>query len=183
MATTATENDKGLANMLEYIDEFSNTLSGKTGFVDRSIQKLIGRKALNITNLLNSRMKSNAVLGNASSSLSQIANVPQGLADVKNPKHIAEGIANYFKSLGGGGDKALYEQSGFLKERLTDSYSQFDSKIMQQPKKLASWLLGALDETGTKAIWSMEYRKALSKGVENPIKYADDITRKLVAGI
>jgi len=182
MATTATENDKGLANMLEYIDEFSNTLAGKTGFVDRSIQKLIGRKSLNVTNLLNSRMKSNAVLGNASSSLSQIANLPQGIADVKNPKHIAEGMANYFKSLGGGGDKALYEQSGFLKERLTDVYSQFDSKIMQQPKKLASWLLGALDETGTKVIWSMEYRKALSEGVQNPIKAADDITRKLVAG-
>jgi len=182
LATTATENDKGLANVLEYLDEYSNTLAGKTGFVDRSIQKLIGRKAMNTTNLLNSRMKANAVLGNASSSMAQIANVPQGIADVKNPVHIASGLANYFKSLGGGGDKALYEQSGFLKERLTDSYSQFDSKIMDQPKKLAAWLLGVGDEVGTKAIWSMEYRKALAEGVQNPVKYADDITRKLVAG-
>lgn len=178
----ATEGAKNMNHFIEFLDEYANGLSGKTGFLDRPFQKLIGRKGTAILNLLNSRMKSNAVLGNASSALSQIANVPQGLAFVKNPKQIAEGLDGYFKSLVGSGDKALYDQSGFLKERLTDSFSKFDTRLIDQPKKFAQWMLGALDETGTKTIWSSVYRKGLANGVENPIKYADDITRKMVAG-
>lgn len=173
---------KGVNHFSEFLDEWTNGLAGKTGFIDRAFIKGKGRKAAAILNLMNSRMKSNAVLGNASSALSQIANVPQGIAHVKNPVHLAGGLEGYFKSLVGGGDKTLYDQSGFLKERLTDSFSQFDTKIMQQPKKLAQWMLGALDETGTKFIWSAEYRKAVADGVQNPIKTADDMTRKLVAG-
>jgi len=68
-------------------------------------------------------------------------------------------------------------------ERYADNVArQFDVKILDQPKKFAAWMLGALDEVGTKFIWSSTYQKALAEGVQNPIKYADDITRKLVAG-
>ena len=177
-----TENSKNINNFIGFLDEFTNNLAGKTNKFDRTIQDLIGRKKFAIVNSLNARVKANAVLGNASSALSQIANVPQGLAHVKNPVQLAQGMTGYLKSIFGGGDKTLYNQSGFLKERLTDSFSKFDTRIIDQPKKLAAWMLGALDETGTKFIWSSVYRKALSDGLENPIKHADDITRKLVAG-
>jgi hypothetical protein len=175
------ENTK-LNNYLGFMDEFINGLSGKTNKFDRAFQDLVGRKAFAVMNLLNSRMKSNAVLGNASSALSQIANVPQGLATVKNPVQIAQGLEGYIKSIFGKGDVNLYKKSNFLKERLTDSYSKFDTKIIDQPKKFAAWSLGALDEVGTKFMWSMNYRKAVADGVQNPIKYADEVTRKLVAG-
>lgn len=169
-------------NFVGFLDEFTNDLSGKTNKFDRAIQDLLGRKTFQILNLLNTRMKTNAVLGSVSSSLSQIANVPQGIATVKSPKHVVGGLDGYFKSIFGGGDDAFYKQSGFLKERLQNAYSKFDTRIIDQPKKFAGWMLGALDETGTKFIWSMNYRKALADGVENPIKQADEITRKLVAG-
>ena len=35
---------------------------------------------------------------------------------------------------------------------------------------------------GTKYIWNSHYEKALSEGVPNPVKYADDFTREMVAG-
>jgi len=182
--SNATEGTKNINNFIGFLNEFANDLSGKTNKFDRAFQDLVpgGRKTFAIINLLNSRMKANAVLGNVSSSLSQIANVPQGVATVKDPRLLAGGLDGYFKSLVGSGDAALYGQSGFLKERLTDSFSKFDTRLIDQPKKFAQWMLGALDETGTKFIWSSVYRKGLADGVTNPIKYADDITRNLVAG-
>lgn len=180
--SNATEGTKNINNFIGFLDEFANDLSGKTNRYDRTLQGDTGRKVFAVINWLNNRMKANAVLGNASSSLAQIANVPQGIAYVKNPTHLAGGLEGLVKSVIGGGDKALYEQSGFLKERLTDSYSQFDVKLLDQPKKLAAWMLGALDEVGSKYIWSSTYRKGIADGVPDPIKYADDITRDMVGG-
>jgi hypothetical protein len=60
--------------------------------------------------------------------------------------------------------------------------SQFNTKLTQQPKKFATWMLGALDEGVTKSGWNAVYRQAIEKGIDNPIKYADDTMRSLVAG-
>lgn len=177
-----TKTSKAINNYIGFLDEYANDLAGKTNRYDRLLQGDTGRKALAIVNLLSSRMKSNAVLGNISSSLSQIANVPQGMAYVKNPQTLSEAAKGYLQSLTGEGDTDLYNQSGFLKERFTDSFSQFDDRIIDKPKKLAQWALGVLDETGTKFIWSSIYRKAVKDGESNPVKFADNETRKLVAG-
>jgi hypothetical protein len=180
-----TEQSKNMNNFIQYLTDFANDLSGKTNPADRFIQKVVpgGRMTFRALNWLNNRVKANTVLGNVSSALSQIANVPQGVAYVKNPVHLSKGAGNYMASIFGKGDADLYKKSGFILERYADSVArQFDTKILDQPKKAAAWMLGALDELGTKVIYSSVYQKALADGVKEPIKYADDITRKLVAG-
>jgi arsenate reductase-like glutaredoxin family protein len=181
----ATEQSKNMNNFIGYLTDFANDLSGKTNPADRFVQKIIpgGRTTFKALNWLNSRVKANTILGNLSSSLSQIANIPQGIAYVKNPVHISKGTGNFLASIFGKGDANLYKKSGFLLERYSDNIArQFDVKLLDQPKKAAAWMLGALDEVGTKSIWSSVYRKGLADGVKDPIKYADDVTRKLVAG-
>jgi hypothetical protein len=180
-----TEQSKNMNNFIGYLTDFSNDLAGKTNPADRFAQKIIpgGRMTFKAINWLNSRVKANTVLGNLSSSLSQLANIPQGIAYVKNPVLLSKGAGNYMASIFGKGDADLYKKSGFLLERYADNVArQFDVKILDQPKKTAAWMLGAMDEVGTKTIWSSVYQKALAGGVSDPIKYADDITRKLVAG-
>jgi hypothetical protein len=180
-----TEQSKNMNNFIQYLTDFANDLSGKTNPADRFIQKVVpgGRMTFRALNWLNNRVKANTVLGNVSSALSQIANVPQGVAYVKNPVHLSKGAGNYMASIFGKGDADLYKKSGFILERYADSVArQFDTKILDQPKKAAAWMLSAVDEIGTKSIWSSVYQKALADGIENPIKYADDITRKLIAG-
>jgi hypothetical protein len=180
-----TEQSKNMNNFIGYLTDFSNDLAGKTNPADRFAQKIIpgGRTTFKAINWLNSRVKANTVLGNLSSTLSQIANVPQGIAYVKNPVHLTKGAGNFMGSIFGKGDAALYKKSGFLLERYADNVArQFDVKILDQPKKAAAWMLGALDEVGTKFIWSSTYQKALADGIKEPIKHADDITRKMVAG-
>lgn len=172
-------------HFLEYLKDFTDDLAGKTNPADRFVQKIIpgGRTTFKALNWLNSRVKANTILGNLSSSLSQIANIPQGIAYVKNPEHLAKGAGKFMASIFGKGDAALYKKSGFLLERYSDNIArQFDTKLLDQPKKAAAWMLGALDEVGTKSIWSSVYQKGLADGVKDPIKYADDVTRKLVAG-
>jgi arsenate reductase-like glutaredoxin family protein len=181
----ATEQSKNMNNFIGYLTDFANDLSGKTNPADRFVQKIIpgGRTTFKALNWLNSRVKANTILGNLSSSLSQIANIPQGIAYVKNPVHISKGTGNFLASIFGKGDANLYKKSGFLLERYSDNIArQFDVKLLDQPKKAAAWMLGALDEVGTKSIWSSVYQKGLADKVADPIKYADDVTRKLVAG-
>jgi hypothetical protein len=180
-----TEQSKNMNNFIGYLTDFANDLAGKTNPADRFVQKIIpgGRMTFNAINWLNNRVKANTILGNLSSSLSQLANLPQGIAYVKNPVHLSKGAGNFMASIFGKGDADLYKKSGFLLERYADNVArQFDTKILDQPKKAAAWMLGALDEVGSKTIWSSVYQKAVAEGIENPIKYADDITRRLVAG-
>lgn len=177
-----TNDSKNLNKFIEYIGDFADSLAGKSGHIlDRGTQKVVGRKAMNILNWGNSRVKANTVLGNASSSLSQIANIPQGIAYVKNPKHLAQGAADTIASIINKNNPM--KDSGFLMERYSGKlYSQFDHRIIDQPKKFAAWLLNVGDEVGTKFIWNSVYRKGLADGVENALKNADDVTRGLVAG-
>jgi hypothetical protein len=49
-------------------------------------------------------------------------------------------------------------------------------------KSAAEWVMETADRMGTEFIWNSVYQKGLKQGVKDPIKYADDNTRRLVAG-
>lgn len=173
--------DNTANRLIEYLTDYANDLAGKTNPMDRYIQKVIpgGRKTMKAISWVTNRIKSNAVLGNFNSAAAQILNIPQGLADIKNPKNIAIG---FWETLTGDKD-GKYKNSQFITERFnSDVYSQFNERLIDQPKKLATWLLGALDEFGTKTIWNGEYSKAVDIGIKDPVRYADYRTRDLVAG-
>lgn len=182
----STADTRNANNFIEYLQDFANDLAGKTSKLDRPFQTYIpgGRKTFRILNWSNARIKSNTVLGNAGSSLAQLANIPVGIAKVKNPVYLSKGAGDYLAStIGKGKASKLYNQSQFISERYSGKlFSRFDTKLIEQPKRFAAWLLGAADEVGTKFIWSSTYNKAIAEGIANPIKYADDVTRSLVAG-
>lgn len=173
------ESGKDLTNFLQFLDDYSRDLSGKTNpMFDRSFIKIFGRDKLRTIDWMNKRVKSNVILGNVGSALSQLANIPNGLAFAK--QHSIKGAGRALNSIF---DDSLIKQSGFLKERYgSNIFNQFDTRIIDQPKKLASWMLETADRIGTTFIWNSAYEKALAEKIGNPIKYADDMTRDLVAG-
>lgn len=177
----STEESKHLNNFIEYLQDFANDLTGKTNPADRAIQKWIpgGRKTMQALTWLNNRVKANVILGNASSSVAQIFNVPQGIASAG--KHSIAGfrdsVANIFER------KTPIDQSDFIRERYASSmFNKFNKNMLENARDAAAWMTGVLDEVGTKFIWNSHYEKALAEGIENPIKYADDTTRHLVGG-
>ncbi len=170
-----------LNNFIEFLNDFSNDLAGKTNPIDRTFQKWIpgGRKAFRAISWLNSRVKANVILANASASLAQIFNVPQGMAEA-GPKSAIKGLGRSLASIFV--KNKPMGKSTFIKERYFNSYDKFDVGMLKYPKRFAIWMVQVLDEVGTKYIWNSIYDKGLSSGMSNPGKYADDITRKMVAG-
>ena len=176
-----TEDTKNLNNFIEHLQDFANDLAGKTNPADRYVQKVVpgGRVTMRVVDWLNKRVKANVILGNASSSIAQIFNVPQGLASAKqySVRGATKTLAQIFQ------ESPAMNKSTFIKERYSRSlYSQFDQGMLKNTKKFAAWMVGVLDEVGTKFIWNSHYEKALAQNIPNPIRYADGITRKMVAG-
>jgi len=182
LKTESGESTGKLNNFIEFLQDFSNDLSGKTNPIDRTFQKWVpgGRTTFRAINWLNNRVKANVILGNASSSLAQIFNVPQGIANaglVNSTKGMGDSLASIFAK------NQPMAKSNFIKERYAyNIYNKFDTSMLAKTKNFSAWMIGALDEVGTKYIWNSHYRKALADGIPDGVKYSDDITRKMVAG-
>lgn len=175
----ATLNSKNANNLIRHTRELAQNIAGKTNPVDRFMQDFLGRKAFNVLNWMNSRVKANAILGNAGTVIAQLGNVPQGIAFAK--QHSANGLKRTMKTLFAPDD--AIKQSAFLTERFGNKmYRQFDDKLLDQPKNFAIWTMETSDRIGTEFIWNSCYEKALAEGIGNPIRFADINTRKLVAG-
>lgn len=179
---TRTENTKNLNNLINYLSKYSQDLAGKTNPFDRVIQDNIigGRTTMGVLNWINNRTKKNQILGNTASALAQLGNVPNAIAATK--LSAIPGAARTFGEILKP-KNAVSNQSGFLAERfLGKSFRQFNTRWFEQPQRLAEWIMETADQVGTKFTWNSAYEKALAEGIENPIKYADDLTRELVAG-
>lgn len=197
------EQQDGINNFLEYLDDFANDLAGKTNPVDRYLQKIVpgGRKTMKVLSWVNSRIKANQIVGNLSSSVAQAFNLPQMIASAKG--YMLPGaqrsLASIFTK-----DPAM-EASTFLKERYMHPLeNRFKLDWVDHPIKagteratqFAAWMTQALDEASTKLGWQAHYALAqdqIAKSVDgvvrlngvpytDPGKLADDVVRKLVAG-
>jgi hypothetical protein len=177
-----TEETKNMNSLIGYLDKYSQDLAGKTNQADRWIQDNVpgGRKTMGVVRWINNRVKSNTILGNAASALAQTANIPNGIAATK--QHSVKGAGRTLKSIINRED-ALVNQSPFLNERFVDrNYRQFDTRWFEQPRRAAEWMIETADRLGTEFIWNSGYEQAIAKKIPNPIDYADDLARRMVAG-
>ncbi len=196
---TQTKGTRNANALIEWLNDWTNDLAGKTGYWDRPVQKEHGRKAMAVLQWLNSRAKANAVMGNLSSALSQVYNLPNSVGMLKNPADMAKGAALYGKLLSGDAEtRTLIEQSGFLTERY--ALQNLDSElrrlgmdeiespetlwrwISQKPEHMAAFMLEAGDRAVAEYTWLSAYEQAVRKGATDPFSYADELTRKSVGG-
>lgn len=179
LSEAGVEKNKGLNNFTLFLNQFADDLAGKTNPADRFIQETIGRKPMAVVNWINNRTKANVILGNASSALAQAFNLQNGIAEA-GPKYAIRGfgktIVNMFKK-----EKPM-NNSVFLRERYFRGFGKFDRGMINNTRKFSAWMITALDEASTKSMWNMMYEKAISKGIPNPVNYADEATRRMVAG-
>lgn len=174
-----TANYGKLNNFIEYLDDYANDLSGKTNPMDRALQKYIGRTPFKVLNWVNSRTKANMIVGNLSSAVAQFFNIPQAIAEA-GPINSSKGLVRTLGQVMD--DDGVISQSQFLKTRYSDPFNRFDKGLLNNSKKVAVWITQIGDSIGTRYAWNSLYEKAIAEGIESPIKYADDMTRKMVAG-
>lgn len=176
-------------NMLTFLMRYADDLAGKTSPVDRVWQEMVpgGRKTFKVLDWANRRVKANSVLGSFGSMVGQLFNLPNGLASVK--QYALPGLKRTLASIFV--DNAPMGRSTFLKERYQQPIkAQFKlawldhpiKKASEDSKNFAAWMLGVTDEVATRFIWNSHLEKALAKGESDPVKWADDMTRRAVAG-
>ncbi len=174
--------------MINWLSNFTNDLAGKTNPIDRVVSNIEGgRKFVQLLKKLNKYPKINAVVGNLSSAVSQFYNFPNVTALLKK-----QGGMKFTQDLNQGAklfwadayhDRELMQSSPFLTERFMDSHiSQFDEGLLHKPKQLAEFITAFGDDTIAKYGWYSAYAQALRLNVDNPIYYADALTRRAVAG-
>ena len=180
----ATKDSRNANKLIRWLVQWTNDLAGKTNPADRWFQDVIGREAVQFARKINSRAKANAVVGNLNSATAQIFNLPNLVGHVKDPKAYTEGLADLFKFIAREKTtRDLVKESGFLNERyLDDVINAFDEKKLQIPGKVAQWTLTVGDRYSTALIWFVAHHEAVNKGIVDPIEYADNITRRCVAG-
>jgi hypothetical protein len=183
------DGNTGINKFLEYLKYYADDIQGKTNFFDRNWQFLTSRELFQGLVALNNRIKGNMVLGNAGTMVSQVFNMPQGIAFAK--QYSAPGLTRYLSSLikrmadpeGFAATNPMAE-SRFLKERFSgDMYRRFATKPGEKAKNVAVIGMEDVDRFATEFIWSAAYEKALhTKGITDPVRYADYHARRLVAG-
>lgn len=174
-----TEETANINNFIKFLNNYANDLSGKTSPFDRWVEELGGRNALRVLTGLNNRVKSNVILGNVRSTLAQLANIPAGIA--YGGKDAPKGAYRTMTSLFAPNE--AMNASDFLRERYLDkSFRKFDQKFWEQPKRFAEFMMELSDRTGTSFVWNTAYAKGVAKKVADPVKFADDETRRLIAG-
>ena len=168
-------------NFLEYLDLFANDLAGKTGVIDRDIQSFIpgGRKTMRVLDWMNNRVKANVILGNLSSVMAQVFNIPQGVGSAKQYS-----FGGLMKMIPTWRDKnSPINQSTFIKTRYADSaFDKFDTGLLSHAKNFLKWFMVAADEVATRFIWQSHYEKAIAQKMKDPSSYANVMARKMVAG-
>lgn len=178
-------NNTDLGSFAGYLQKYANELAGKTNEIfDRSVGDILGRNTMRRLNAFSSRIKSNMVCYNISSSLAQILNVPQAVGYMANhPAALTAAVGDTLAAMVGKGKAAQrYKYSSFLTERFADDYSRFERGPKKAAQDAANFLLGAMDEVGTKYIWNAAYRSGVAEGAADPVRHADDVTRRMVSG-
>lgn len=190
-------NDAGINNSkyIEFLTDYTNDIAGKTNPYDRWLSKgTNGRKVLRVVKMLNSTAKANAVMGNLNSAVSQFYNLPNAISLLmknggsKSSVDLTKGskdYSNYVKNKLTGKDitSEPISHSAFLKQRyMEDIDAKFDTSKFKLLKDTASKVMQLGDQAVAELTWYSAYEQGLRKNVESPITYADDITRRAIAG-
>lgn len=173
-----TDESKNINNFLESFNSVIDDLAGKTNFVDRPVQRVIGRNGLRFLNALNNRVKANQIVGNLGSVVAAPANIVNTMGQT-SVKAQAAAAPLMLRDLVLGNTK-----SKWLKTRYAESLNKFDTGILENTAKFASWLLKKGDQISAYYAWNAKYLDELDKGLspEKAIQSADDFARQISGG-
>lgn len=190
-----TINAKNASGFIEWVKDWTDGMSGKSDHViDRGVQKILSRQTLNSLNNLNKRVRANKVMGNIRTMIVQASNLPNAMSYVTSPKAWAQGIqmlADYHHNPDSEIAKAR-GQSQFMAQRYGSNAMEILESDGLSAKKLAGKGMELLQHWGDELTWFSAFAQynenpqaamsGMKRTYDNAIDYADDITRRSVAG-
>ena len=190
-----TINAKNASGFIEWVKDWTDGMSGKSDHViDRGVQKILSRQTLNSLNNLNKRVRANKVMGNIRTMIVQASNLPNAMSYVTSPKAWAQGIqmlADYHHNPDSEIAKAR-GRSQFMAQRYGSNAMEILESDGLSAKKLAGKGMELLQHWGDELTWFSAFAQynenpqaamsGMKRTYDNAIDYADDITRRSVAG-
>lgn len=199
------EGNQNANNFLVWLDQWGNSIAGKSHKWDRAFAEGIGtRKVMQILGALNGIVKKSKLLFNFRSALVQVSNLTNalgymGVDDWKN------GMLNYANSFKNEELRTIIGQSNFLSQRTLDTHMELKEEtvlgaLKDKPMAFAEWMLSAGDNFSSQLTWWAAYnqyarlkeqgekegkdllREKGYRQYESAVDYADDITRRTHGG-
>lgn len=196
MRTSAdTVNAKNASGFIEWTKDWTDGIAGKSDHViDRGVQKAIGRQMLNSINNVNKRVRANKVMGNIRTMVVQGSNIANATGYIPSAKAWQQGLQAFvdYHFNPDSNMRQLLSHSEFMSQR----YGANGMNILEGDGKGVKWLaaqgLELLQHWGDDLTWFSAFAQfnenpdaamsGMKRRYENAIDYADDITRRSVAG-
>lgn len=187
-------------SLIEWMKDWGDMLTGKTLPLDRGVQKNVGRNVMNGVRKLNSAVRSSTLLANIRSMIVQGSAIANAMNYIQNPADWARGMRYMANAMTGDAEYAnAIAQSNFLSQRNMLSPSDIvKGSLLDQGKKPLGKMLNIGQNAVDKLTWWTAYaqynaasetpggldklNRRFTRAYDNAIDYADDITRRSVAG-
>ena len=196
----AGDTSRNANSFIKWLDDWNNMLTGKTSPLDRGVQDIVGRNVMNGVKKLNSLVRSSTLLNNFRSALIQPSAVANAKHYIPNPLDWVRGGRYIANAMSGKADYAdVMSRSNFLSQRdMLTPNDILNYTASRKVKNAQAKMLSVGQNAADKLIWWTAFAKydeasqtpggleklnaSYSRTYENAIDFADDITRKSVAG-
>lgn len=172
LASEAATNKLKLNNFIEMIHDHANSLAGKTNPMDRWLQKVTGRKLMDVVDIGSQRLASNSIVGNLGSIVMQTSSLPATTA-YAGPFNVVKGMLSTISDTMAGKDSAL-EASPWLQRRYLDT-APIKKTFGKKSADVAAKPLEIFERYMVESAWRANHAKALNKGLNGfeAVKDAD----------
>lgn len=179
---SVSEGQKALSNFNSWYSQWVNTVAGKGSDLDRSLEKIAGRNAVQTLDALRRRTSANMIGANISSALTNFIPLTQSIATtgkVSAARGLAEAAGAPFSKTANLVDGV---ESSFLTRRFKGT-EKIAKPITEKVTEGAGWLFQAVDRLVSKAVVGGKYYEGISKGLSKAeaMKQADDYAARLIA--
>lgn len=196
----AGDTSRNANSFTKWLDDWNNMLTGKTSPLDRGVQDIVGRNVMNGVKKLNSLVRSSTLLNNFRSALIQPSAVANAKHYIPNPLDWVRGGRYIANAMSGKADYAdVMSRSNFISQRdMLTPNDILNYTASRKVKNAQAKMLSVGQNAADKLIWWTAFAKydeasqtpggleklnaSYSRTYENAIDFADDITRKSVAG-
>jgi hypothetical protein len=154
--------DGHLSNYARFLMEHANNLAGKTALIDRGVEGLIGRRALQFINTVNTQTSRNQVGYSISSPLTNFIPTMEVIARTSKRdsiKAFAQTVSNVFRK-----DGFVENDPTLIRRKGTDKFAKTLWEKMSDPGYI---LMGAVDNVTSEFIVRTKYNELTRKGMNS----------------
>lgn len=162
-----------LSNFAKFLNKEANVIAGKTSVIDRSVEGLIGRRALQTLNTINSQVGKNLVGYNLTSPFTNFLSVFQAGARINKLdliKGFAQTVADRYNRVFGKSDGFVENNPTLISRKGEEMFSQ---KPMDKVGNFGYKLMGATDDLASEIIVRSKYNE-----LTRTVKIGDKIVKQ-----